>query len=407
MPPLPSLPVALLLAAAAVPASAAALGTGLARLRAHTEISEGDPTALRQSGAAKAEQVPHGNLADLRQTERFDGEPEDNFLLGSVAIVGACFCWGTAMVFVKLDCVQSDGIATHMMAVWYSLGFLLAGVLAAIALLAAGRNVEYSEAAVLAGALWGMAKLCAFYSVTSDFGLAGCQGVSCIVYIAVTFVIGVCGGQAVTPDRWIGLGVLGAGMAVVLASRSDLVADFLEAIVPTDRLVYVPKGDGTSKHGEAAAGRLQARPVLGKPAGVCLACAAGVGTGCQLLPFEFVSVGAVSYSVGMAFGQFLVIGCTAGVAAARDAQLGDARPGLRTGLPAGLAGGILLYAAVACNAVAGAEVGIMATSASSLNMVVAGFWGIAFFGEITDWRLILLFMAGSVAAIGGGILLAT
>ena len=75
------------------------------------------------------------------------------------------------------------------------------------------------------------------------------------------------------------------------------------------------------------------------------------------------------------------------------------------GIPAGLAGGGLLFVAAACNTLAVQHIGLVGSTLGQLNMAVAGVWGMALFKELRHRALVAVFGAGLAVACAGAVLL--
>lgn len=371
---------------------------------------------------------------------------------------GAIFCWGTALVFLKVAPVRRAAIPPVAMTLFYSLGYLVTAVVAAALMVLSGTAVKVTGYGMLGGALWGIGKFFTVLAVMSPLGLATGQAVQCCCNIFVGFAAGLCMGEELWWVQCVGLFMLAMGLGIVVSPGMELTKKAFGVegthIVHEDRAQSVvcvedrpqnnvipqslaksnlctPSVVGpTQSFGTASNASQQpsqsfpplqtalvtnqsfppsqtalATTGIGRFRGTFLAMGSGVFMGVQTVPFkQSGSHDSFSYGVSGAFGQFLVLLAVSLVSRSTGRTRGF-KAGLVVGLPAGLAGGMLLFLAATCNASAVNELGIVGSTLGQMNMVIAGIWGMVLFREIRDWRLMLIFFIGaSVAIVGAGLL---
>eukprot|EP00418_Pyrodinium_bahamense_P024849 CAMPEP_0179136280 /NCGR_PEP_ID=MMETSP0796-20121207/64930_1 /TAXON_ID=73915 /ORGANISM="Pyrodinium bahamense, Strain pbaha01" /LENGTH=355 /DNA_ID=CAMNT_0020835349 /DNA_START=53 /DNA_END=1121 /DNA_ORIENTATION=+ len=271
-----------------------------------------------------------------------------------------------------------------------AVGFLVAGALALLTLCWGARQpFHFSGLGLLAGIFWGLGKMCMYYAVRSDLGLALTGAIQCGVNLLATFVAGLLTGDHLTVERSCGMALVAFGVVGVVCLRG------LAALI----------GISWTDDGATALEPPKHEAFIGVQSAIALSVVAGLLLGSNVVFLEPVRGPVWCFAVSMAIGQFLFIAPIAGGLLAIDAAHGRARPGLKTGLPAGLAGGAMLFVALTCNALAAYHVGVAFTALRELSLIVNGLWGIMFFKEITDPRLIFVFMGSAVVSMLGAAML--
>ena len=107
---------------------------------------------------------------------------------GLVLDLVAIFCWGTALVPLKLEGNRANGVAVSTVAI--SAGYLGAASVAAVVVIASGGEV-WASSGIVGGVVWGTGKVLNILAVAGAAGLAGGQAVQCVVNIATAFAVGV------------------------------------------------------------------------------------------------------------------------------------------------------------------------------------------------------------------------
>jgi len=241
------------------------------------------------------------------------------------------------------------------------------------------------------------------FAVTGRVGLAMGQSVQCCANAASSFLAGVCMGEHVWWVQFVAIALLGVGIVGMASPGMHCTRACLG--LPTDHAHS--KSDGDAGVGGCAESPLEANPAkqVGLLVGMLLALASGLCLGFQAVPFKLSDEhDALTYALGQAVGQFVFIMSFSFIARLLGCVQGF-RSSLAAGLPAGLLGGWLLFAAASCNIFAVENIGLIGSCLSNLNMVVAGTWGIVLFREITERRLILCFFLGTCIALIGAFLL--
>lgn len=318
--------------------------------------------------------------------------------LGLLYSLGAILCWGTALVFIKVKKVKNADIPPLMMTSFYSLGYVLTGVAVSIVLYAIGKPVHITWYGIGGGLVWGIGKSLTILAITSQIGLAMGQSIQCCVNIVTGFIAGICLGEEVSWLQYLAVLIIGVGISLVAAPGMQCTKSLLsqwKLLVNEDtaRGVEESRAKGNGDEG------------FGMLIGASLATASGMCMGLQGLPYKLASDhNSLSYAVSQALGQFVIIvAISAGARFVHPVRLSGSS--CLIGTISGLLGGGLLFAAALCNTFAIAQIGLVGSCLSQLNMVVAGLWGICLFREITDYRLILLFFAGTLLALLGAFLL--
>lgn len=308
-----------------------------------------------------------------------------------VALFLAAFCIGTSYIFLKMEFVKKDNLSTHVIAVWYSVGYMFAGMCVAFFLTAVGKPVELSYWGMLGGVIYACAKYCTYVAVRSEIGVALTVGIAAVVAIFMVFVEGIFLGEAVTSRDIVGILILTIGLLLILGSRSQIVGEWLRLPKSEMHVEEYHGGYGT--------------PIMSTKKGVFFAACAGILLGLSVLPVPFSETSSSTYAIGLAIGQFSFISLTAGTMTAYDASQGRLHLGLRSGFPAGMIGGSLLFTASALIAFGAKRLGVVATILKNTSMIWAGIWGIVLFDEIRGWRLIMMFFVGSAVSLFGALVL--
>lgn len=321
--------------------------------------------------------------------------------------LGAALCWGSHLVFVKLDCVKKVGIRPIALTLFYAIGLFTASVVAMCSSMLTGSVININSYGLTAGAIYGFAKLLMILAVTDVIGIAMGTAVANTVNVCTAFLAGLCTGESAQPLQLFGLFLLVTGL-VVVASPGMIVTG---KTFNSAEIALVQDCKPSSSKSKESTPLLQPTVAGGDGMIRCIyiLVLAGVGYGVQALPFK-LSGGddAFSYAISLAIGQlFVVLGAftlTNAVASKTDSE---ELPNINletyctTGIPAGFAGGLLLFSAAYCNSKAVQEIGLIGSTLGQLNMVIAGMWGIAVFKEIQDATLISLFFGGTLLAISG------
>eukprot|EP00927_Polykrikos_kofoidii_P031774 TRINITY_DN27247_c0_g1_i1.p1 TRINITY_DN27247_c0_g1~~TRINITY_DN27247_c0_g1_i1.p1 ORF type:complete len:334 (+),score=30.49 TRINITY_DN27247_c0_g1_i1:122-1123(+) len=327
-----------------------------------------------------------------------------NVTSGLPYVAGAIFCWGTALIFLKIRCVVSRKIPGTVMSLYYSFGYLLAASTGAVFLVASGHSFSISAMGIVGGSLWGVGKVLTIFAVTGALGLATGQAMQCAANVLTNFVAN----AIIRGDcMWEQVG----GVFLLLLGLVTLTVPRMGESTPgkhslplhvQEHVEISAMTDGASSVAVAA----NESEKLKMMTGVALALGSGVFMGVQAVPFR-LSEGSDpwEYVINESFGQFVVILLSCGGVVLSDLRK-KTLPDLswRQGVPAGLAGGSLLFAAAAFNTLAVAEMGLLAGCLSQLNMIVAGLWGILFFREMHGVFAITLFFLGAAFALAGAAL---
>jgi len=246
-------------------------------------------------------------------------------------------------------------------------------------------------------------KLLTIFAVTSRVGLAMGQSIQCCANAASVFFAGVCLGEHVWWLQFVAIALLGVGIVGMASPGMHCTRACLG--MPTNDVHSDLDGDAGA--GPCAESPLKANPVrqVSLPLGMLLALASGLCMGFQAVPFKLSNEhDALGYALAQAVGQFAFV-TSVFVTARLLGRVQGFRSSLAVGLPAGLLGGGLLFAAAACHMFAVENIGLIGSCLGNLNMVVAGTWGIVLFREITERRLIMCFFLGSCIALTGAFLL--
>ena len=348
---------------------------------------------------------------------------------GLVLDLVAIFCWGTALVPLKLEGSRANGVAVSTIAI--STGYLVAASVAAVVVIASGGEA-WANSGIVGGVVWGTGKVLNILAVAGAAGLAGGQAVQCVVNIATAFAVGVLlRGEPCSAYDAAGVVALIAGLLTIVAPcpRSD---DTVAEALLDERVAPPLPGEHATHHyyhtvqdlrddGGAASEAPRAKHGRsGFLASIALAAVAGVCFGFQTVPLllDRSHPSAWAYSIAQAVSQFCVVCLACAIPASRahrhacDAARAASAPApplvprpLALALAAG--GGVLLFAAAASINCAVSLLGVsVAQPLANTNMLVAGSWGMAFFGEMPRSLERVRFFLGCAVAIGGAVVLA-
>jgi len=335
--------------------------------------------------------------------------PMGAWINGILWSIGAIFCWGTAMVFLKLDHIKRLGFRPISLTYLYSIGYLAT----AAAAFATTRTLDHKDIpittfGIIGGLIWAAGKLFGILAVTNAAGIAMGQSIQCCVNIMTAFLAGACFGENVFFWQLVGMTLLILGLMMVAAPGMNFTKQALSAKSDADLELKPLVKSGTPSS-------------VGMLGSMCAAMISGFCMGVQSVPFKLSGDDdALSYAFSGSLAQFCVLSVVffvermflmfstespANALLNYTVEADTATAFFANGLPAGLAGGLLLFTAAVCNTSAVSEIGLVGACLGQMNMVVAGIWGIALFKEIRDQTLITLFFIGSFIALGGAILL--